>query len=910
MGAIRNINHPSEGDSVPAASTRIMTARIPYPQKSRRKRNHPASSPKKLSSSPSDSGYYSTPDNHEVDVDPESRSSPESPTVGIRQCSSAKDDIATSLTLQMNLDGNLSESDDPFIDGFSGVDPLPPTGDNLNKKPASLFSANDSNKSTFHIVSINKKPAILPTVDKSGASPIKNTKKSATLPRYRRNRPRAAFPAILSSDSRVRTQRNGIFKTSPSLAASTRRLDRFIPTRSNEIDDMAAIFRVGKPVGELNKAEKLIRHHVAAEDAFCYTRRKVTPMVTHQPAEEFVSGRSWVRVSRVLGPVDQNIELVEDIERERFEERGSVWTVGGVAPGAIDGGHGELIRSQTNAPLFRTDFTTDGLKWDEEFEKHSARIATALGIDRASRVLKNIWIDAPAPNQQSVKTLPQPRTQWNGTEWVNDGPNKKSPKDKPRRQMPIAPFKVLDAPNLRDDFYCSVLAYSGVTNTLACGLGNLLYAWSEDYGVRLLDRGASQSADRREAHITSVAFSSDEGGKGILAYARSDKTAGLMSIIDAMEFDDPASPTGFTTSVRPRMELPNLEGSITCLAWRPRTITWPSRNPYTPGGPIEAEMLLVGSDTGVVFVYIVEWPERWEIDRDNWIGGFSVVAVLQGHDQQICGLAWSPDGKYFATGGNDNLCNLYRTASVLRETRKMGNITDNDHDNPEFFPNPDPWRPTGKHSKYNEERVFFHEVRRLPKDHGRYRWNHGAAVKAIAFCPWQEGLVATGGGSNDKCIHFFHTRTGSALASISVSAQVTSLIWSTTRREIAATFGYAQPDHPVRIAVFAWPSCQQVATVPWSVDMRALYAVSYPRQPLSAWEPPNRNGRSDADLTGHRERTRSMRGCIVVASSDHSVKFHEIWPEDVTVKTSNIGVLGGSRILEGFEGIDNKAVIR
>lgn len=96
----------------------------------------------------------------------------------------------------------------------------------------------------------------------------------------------------------------------------------------------------------------------------------------------------------------------------------------------------------------------------------------------------------------------------------------------------------------------------------------------------------------------------------------------------------------------------------------------------------------------------------------------------------------------------------------------------------------------------------------------KHRWVHGAAVKAIAFCPWREGLVATGGGSHDKCIHFWHTTSGAALATISVHSQVTSLIWSTTRREIAATFGYAQPEHPYRIAVFSWPGCQQVAAIP------------------------------------------------------------------------------------------------
>lgn len=98
--------------------------------------------------------------------------------------------------------------------------------------------------------------------------------------------------------------------------------------------------------------------------------------------------------------------------------------------------------------------------------------------------------------------------------------------------------------------------------------------------------------------------------------------------------------------------------------------------------------------------------------------------------------------------------------------------------------------------------------------HAKHRWEHTAAVKAIAFCPWRDGLVATGGGSHDKCIHFYHTTSGVALATIAVHAQVTSLIWSTTRREIAATFGYAQPEHPYRIAVFSWPECRQVAAIP------------------------------------------------------------------------------------------------
>ena len=49
----------------------------------------------------------------------------------------------------------------------------------------------------------------------------------------------------------------------------------------------------------------------------------------------------------------------------------------------------------------------------------------------------------------------------------------------PRRAVPATPFRVLDAPQLRDDFYCSVLAFTPTSRTLAVGLNNKVYLWSE-----------------------------------------------------------------------------------------------------------------------------------------------------------------------------------------------------------------------------------------------------------------------------------------------------------------------------------------------------------------------------------------------------------------------------------------------
>lgn len=45
-------------------------------------------------------------------------------------------------------------------------------------------------------------------------------------------------------------------------------------------------------------------------------------------------------------------------------------------------------------------------------------------------------------------------------------------------------------------------------------------------------------------------------------------------------------------------------------------------------------------------------------------------------------------------------------------------------------------------------------------------------------------------------------------------------------------------------------------------------------------------------------------GCIIVASSDQTVKFHEVWTGRRRSTGAAYGLFGGSDILEGLEGIE------
>jgi hypothetical protein len=100
---------------------------------------------------------------------------------------------------------------------------------------------------------------------------------------------------------------------------------------------------------------------------------------------------------------------------------GSVWNmgsagaaVGGVVAG-IPNGRGRLVSSGSNAPLYVSRFL-EGVAPDKETETHEERLAMALDIDRAGRILefsppaagKKTWCDS-ATNLQTV---------WQDNRWV------------------------------------------------------------------------------------------------------------------------------------------------------------------------------------------------------------------------------------------------------------------------------------------------------------------------------------------------------------------------------------------------------------------------------------------------------------------------------------------------------------
>ncbi|XP_061420305.1 fizzy-related protein homolog [Lethenteron reissneri] len=288
---------------------------------------------------------------------------------------------------------------------------------------------------------------------------------------------------------------------------------------------------------------------------------------------------------------------------------------------------------------------------------------------------------------------------------------------KPTRKISKIPFKVLDAPELQDDFYLNLVDWSSL-NVLSVGLGTCVYLWSActSQVTRLCDLSVDGDS------VTSVSWS--ERGNHVAVGTHK----GLVQIWDAAAGKKINTLEGHTARVG-------------ALAWN-------------------ADQLSSGS------------RDRMIVQRDVRAPPVTTERRLQGHRQEVCGLKWSPDHQHLASGGNDNKLFVWNGSSLSPV------------------------------QQYTE---------------------HLAAVKAIAWSPHQHGLLASGGGTADRCIRFWNTLTGQPLQYVDTGSQVCNLAWSKHANELVSTHGYSQN----QILVWKYPSLTQVAKLTGH-SYRVLYLAMSP----------------------------------------------------------------------------------
>lgn len=281
--------------------------------------------------------------------------------------------------------------------------------------------------------------------------------------------------------------------------------------------------------------------------------------------------------------------------------------------------------------------------------------------------------------------------------------------ERPSRSIPTAPFKVLDAPGILDDYYLNLLSWSA-QNVLAVALGAEVYLWNATNGmVTSLDSGLAACEG---IYYASLSWCADGS---YLAVGTSD---GNVQVWD-----------GETNQ-------------------KLRTMT----------GNKEQEMFRVGSCNWNSYMLSSGCRGGYILNHDTRLRNH-IVQTFHGHEQEVCGLEWDPEGRLLCSGGNDNLVNIW-------DARK------------------------GDEALYS----FSH---------------HQAAVKAVGWCPFQSSILATGGGSTDKCIKFWNTATGTLINSVDTGSQVCSLKWSREHRELLSSHGYADN----QLVLWKYPSMSNIARI-------------------------------------------------------------------------------------------------
>lgn len=198
--------------------------------------------------------------------------------------------------------------------------------------------------------------------------------------------------------------------------------DRFIPLR-NSIGNPSTPYRVGKDPQELSPEERLFRRRSPGEDPF-------TPKKTRQSKSATKAGRVF---SPRFGPHLVNDSTVPGRsastgarDTTRRVSNGAIWAVGGTSAAlgrrptvALDGPRG-LLASGTTAPMYAAKFLPQTRTSAEDRVTYESRIALALDIDPAARVLNNsnlLSVIDPLPSPSSPEYEQFSPLVWKDNAW-------------------------------------------------------------------------------------------------------------------------------------------------------------------------------------------------------------------------------------------------------------------------------------------------------------------------------------------------------------------------------------------------------------------------------------------------------------------------------------------------------------
>lgn len=359
------------------------------------------------------------------------------------------------------------------------------------------------------------------------------------------------------------------------------------------------------------------------------------------------------------------------------------------------------------------------------------------------------------------------------------------------RKVPSAPTRILDAPDIVDDYYLNLIRYVRLyngyyfaeakslttlflifswskDNILAVALAQAVYLWNAGTGAiqHLVTVGEDGSSD----YVTSVNWCAVPDQTHFIGVGTN---SGKVMIYDGPE-------------CRLVRTMRGHRGRVSSLHWNTHILSSGAR-----------DSKIINHDVRVAS---------------------HIVSVFRGHEQEVCGLRWNEDGTTLASGGNENYLCLW-DANMSQSS-------------------------SGGSSQHTPRLILK---------------QHKAAVKALDWCPFHRGLLASGGGTADRCVKFWNTSSGALLNSIDTGSQVCSIVWSRHQRELCTSHGYSEN----QLILWKYPSMTKIK-----------------------------------ELKGHSNRVLNMEmspdgASVVSAAADETLRFWNVF--------GNAKITGGSSLLGGSD---------
>ena len=189
--------------------------------------------------------------------------------------------------------------------------------------------------------------------------------------------------------------------------------------------------------------------------------------------------------------------------------------------------------------------------------------------------------------------------------------NYESDYNKIYRKIPKTPFRVLDAPNLIDDYYLNLLDW-GKENIIAVALSDEIYLWNDTKAKASLlmtyTNNNSISEDISNNIITSLSWMENGINLGI------GLPDGIIQLWD------------INKKIRIR-EIFAHNNRVSCLSWNNNILSSGSKDRYIKNFDIRIKV-----------------PE---------------ISKIKKHKQEVCSLKYSIEGDLLASGGNDNMAYIW-----------------------------------------------------------------------------------------------------------------------------------------------------------------------------------------------------------------------------------------------------------